>query len=84
MIRKLVIRRFKRFEEETFEFSGHVAGPNNTGKTTVLQAIAAWKLAFNRWRSLNDFKKHAPRCENGDDGQYVKAPLARQAFYVMP
>lgn len=78
MIRKLVIRRFKRFSEETFEWKGHVvlAGPNNTGKTTVLQAIAAWELAFNHWRSLNDFQK--------DEGQYVKAPLARQAFYAVP
>ena len=89
MIRKLVIRRFKRFFEETFEFSGHVvlAGPNNTGKTTVLQAIAAWELAFNRWRSLNDFQKYAQGEESGHEGhegEYVKAPLARQAFYAVP
>lgn len=78
MIRKLVIRRFKRFVEETFEFPGHVvlAGPNNTGKTTVLQAISAWELALNRWRELNDFQKH--------DGEYVKAPLARHDFVAVP
>jgi predicted ATPase len=78
MIRKLVIRRFKRFYEETFEFPGHVvlAGPNNTGKTTVLQAIAAWELALNRWRELNDFQKY--------DGEYVKAPLARHDFVAVP
>ena len=60
MIRKVVLRRFKRFADETFEFPGHIvlAGPNNTGKTTVLQAIAAWDLALNRWRELNRFRKH--------------------------
>ena len=49
MIRAVTIRRFKRFEEVTFELTGrHVvlAGPNNMGKTTILQAIAAWSLAF--------------------------------------
>lgn len=46
MIRDVAIRRFKRFESETLDVSGHVilAGPNNCGKTTVLQAVAAWAL----------------------------------------
>ncbi len=77
MIRKVVIRRFKRFEETTFEFPGHVviAGPNNTGKTTVLQAIAAWSFSYQQWKTLNDFN---PR--NG----YVQKPIARQAFSAVP
>jgi len=53
VIRAVTIRRFKRFEEVTFELTGrHVvlAGPNNMGKTTILQAIAAWSLAFQRWK----------------------------------
>ncbi|MBI4577061.1 MAG: AAA family ATPase [Planctomycetes bacterium] len=80
MIRKVVLRRFKRFDDEgvTFDLPGHVvlAGPNNTGKTTLLQAIAAWSLALNRWRELNDFQRHG--------GHYAKAPLARQAFHAVP
>lgn len=78
MIQNIVIRRFKRFDEVTFRFPDHIvlAGPNNTGKTTVLQAIAAWALAFNRWRELNDLAKHG--------GAYSKAPLARQAFSAVP
>ena len=78
MIRKVVLRRFKRFADETFEFPGHIvlAGPNNTGKTTVLQAIAAWDLALNRWRELNRFQKYK--------GSYSKAPVARQAFAAVP
>ena len=48
MITRVVIRRFKRFDEVAFDIPGHIvlAGPNNTGKTTLLQAIAAWDLAF--------------------------------------
>lgn len=78
MIRRVVIRGFKRFQEMTFDLPGHVvlAGPNNTGKTTVLQAISAWSLAFERWKQLNDFQRHG--------GFYTRAPIARQAFSAVP
>ena len=78
MIRKVTLRRFKRFDEVTFNIPGHIvlAGPNNTGKTTLLQAIAAWSLAFDRWKQLNDFQRHG--------GGYTKAPIARQAFAAVP
>ncbi len=78
MIRKVVIRGFKRFGEVEFALPGHVvlAGPNNMGKTTVLQAVAAWDLAFNRWKEINDFHRHF--------GRYTSAPIARQAFYAVP
>ncbi len=79
MIRSVLIRRFKRFRELRFELNGrHVvlAGPNNMGKTTILQAIAAWSLAFARWRGLNDFQRRG--------GYYTKAPIARQAFSAVP
>jgi hypothetical protein len=78
VIRKVQIKGFKRFEDETFVFPGHVvlAGPNNTGKTTVLQAIAAWGLALERFRSHNDFQKHG--------GAFTKVPIARQAFSAVP
>ncbi len=78
MIRTVTIRRFKRFEQETLDVSGHVilAGPNNCGKTTVLQAIAAWSLGLKRWKELNDFQRHG--------GAYTKAPIARQAFSAVP
>jgi predicted ATPase len=78
VIRRVTIRRFKRFDDVTFELPGHVvvAGPNNTGKTTLLQAIAAFDLALARWRELNDFQKRK--------GAYTRAPIARQAFSAVP
>ena len=77
MIHTVRIRGFKRFGEVEFRIPGHVvlAGPNNTGKTTVLQAIASWSLALQRWRELNDF--------NPRQG-YKRAPIARQAFTAVP
>lgn len=78
VIRKVRIEGFKRFKDVEFVLPGHivVAGPNNAGKTTLLQAIASWSLALNRWKQLNDFQRHG--------GGYTKAPLARQAFSAVP
>ena len=77
MINRVIIRGFKRFQEVTFDIPGHVvlAGPNNMGKTTLLQAIASWSLALDRWKQLNDFNKRKG---------YVRAPIARQAFSSVP
>lgn len=51
MIEQVTLRYLKRFREETFDVSDNVvlAGPNNTGKTTLLQAIAVWDLALRKW-----------------------------------
>ncbi len=51
MIRRVTVRNFKRFQEEAFELADTVvlAGPNNSGKSTLLQAIATWKLGLDRW-----------------------------------
>lgn len=51
MIRRVTIRHFKRFEEQVFDLADSVvlAGPNNSGKSTLLQAIATWKFGLDRW-----------------------------------
>lgn len=83
MIREVTIRGFKKFGKITFKLppSGNVviAGPNNTGKTTLLQAIAAWGLALNQWKGLNNFDKRARmKC------LYLEKPISRQAFSAVP
>lgn len=57
MIRLVALKDFKRFGEAVFTIPNHVvlAGPNNTGKTTLLQALAAWELGFRKWKELNNF-----------------------------
>ena len=54
IIRRLTLKNFKRFAEVSFEIPGHLvlAGPNNTGKTTLLQAIAAWGFGLSKWLEL--------------------------------
>ena len=56
MIDKVVIENWKRFDTIEFDLQRrHVVlvGPNNCGKTSVLQAIAAWGFALHRWRLHN-------------------------------
>ena len=91
MIKEVVLRRFKRFQEERFDLSGHVilAGPNNCGKTTVLQSIAAWSLGLRLWRTeverlskaqLKPAKEFIPK----PGGRFEWVPVARQAFSAVP
>jgi len=102
VIHTVRIRGFKRFDEMEFRLPRHVvlAGPNNTGKTTVLQAIASWSLALQRWW---EHEAHRPggyrhtrapvtRRQSVPDSPpppqrnrgYPRAPIARQAFTAVP
>ncbi len=80
MITRVQLRYFKQFEEQSFDLSDHVilAGPNNSGKTTLLQAIVAWNLALQRWK-----EKRGP--ESGSTAkQRTGVPLARKDFTALP
>ena len=51
MLTKLTVRNFKRFEEVDIQLDNPVVfvGPNNSGKTTAMQALALWELGLRRW-----------------------------------
>ncbi|MFQ5753228.1 MAG: ATP-dependent endonuclease [bacterium] len=53
LIEKVNIRYFKKFLDEQFDLSDTVilAGPNNSGKTTLIQALVVWNLALRKWLS---------------------------------
>ena len=53
MLTNLVIRNFKRFDHVGVELGDPVLfiGPNNSGKTSALQALALWNAGLKRWNA---------------------------------
>lgn len=51
MLTRLVIRNFKLFTEVEIELGDRVVfvGPNNSGRTSALQALALWSTGVRRW-----------------------------------
>ena len=51
MLTKLTVRNFKRFGEIEVELGDPVVfiGPNNSGKTSAMQALALWDIGVKRW-----------------------------------
>lgn len=66
MLERLILRNFKQFTEVEIELGDVVVfiGPNNSGKTSVLQALALWELGVRRW-SEKRAAKTPPRKRSG-------------------
>lgn len=62
MLMRIRIRNFKRFDDVDVELgkAAVLIGPNNSGKTTALQALALWDLGVRRW---NEKRKGKPSPE---------------------
>ena len=62
MLTKLTCRNFKCFGEVEIELGETVVfiGPNNSGKTTALQALALWEIGLKRW---NEQRRGRPNPE---------------------
>jgi len=75
MITRVTLRHFKCFEEEHFDLDQCVAlaGPNNAGKSTLLQAIMAWKLGVDAC-----LRKGSAR------GKRTRVPIGRFEFTPLP
>ena len=58
MLTKLVIRNFKRFGQAEIELGNPVVfvGPNNSGKTSAMQALALWGVGLRRWNEKRSGK----------------------------
>ena len=80
MINKVVVNNFKKFEHLEFELTDHlvIAGPNNSGKTTLLQAIASWSEFAFQWSNNN------PDLVREEDGNYPSTSLNLLKFYSVP
>ncbi len=78
MITRVKVEFFKRFQTTSFELGDDIvlAGPNNSGKTTLLQAVAVWNLALQRWQA-----EHA---ESSKAKQRTGIPVSRNDFTAVP
>ncbi len=54
MLTRIVIRNFKRFDEVEIELGNPVVfiGPNNSGKTSAMQALTLWDTGVKRWHEI--------------------------------
>ena len=83
MITRVVIENFKRFERQEFELDPVtvLAGPNNSGKTTLIQALSAWAFALERWRA----GRGAPIVRGDADSiRRPGQPITRKDFTPLP
>ena len=51
MITRITIENFKRLEHVSFDLTERVVliGPNNSGKSSILQALTLWEAAVRKW-----------------------------------
>ena len=80
MIERLVIRNLKRFRDLDCMLAEHlvIVGPNNCGKTTLLQAIAFWSEIASHWAEYN------PDLVRDKNGDYPSSNLNRLMVSSMP
>ena len=66
MLTKLTIRNFKRFDQVDIELGSPVVfiGPNNSGKTSAMQALALWDIGLKRWNEKRS-GKNTPKKRSG-------------------
>jgi predicted ATPase len=65
VLTSLRVKNFKRLEDVEIELGKTVVfvGPNNSGKTTALQALALWEIGLRKWvekRSIRDAPEKRP------------------------
>lgn len=88
MLTSIRIQNFKRFDDtgdipldQTVVF----VGPNNSGKTTALQALSLWQLGVNKWLDKRGPKSKASEktgvALNRKDLLTIPTPSARLLWY---
>lgn len=77
MITSFRICNFKRIDDATLELGNAAVliGPNNSGKTTALQALALWDIGWRRWAEKRD--KSSPTNRPG-------VTINRRDLYAIP
>ena len=89
MLTKLTIRNFKRFGDVEVELGNPVVfiGPNNSGKTSAMQALALWDTGVKRWNEKRAGKERAGKASRRDgqpEGPVRHPPSERRASVARP
>ncbi|NIA31228.1 MAG: AAA family ATPase [Actinobacteria bacterium] len=85
MITKIRIKNFKKLDDVEIDLGSAVVfvGPNNSGKTSLLQAISLWELGMRRWaenRKKTSAKKRVGVTINRRDIVSIPVPSAVQLW----
>jgi predicted ATPase len=80
MITQVEVKNYKLFESQIFDLGQHVvlAGPNNSGKTTLLQAISVWNMALQKWKAERGLGTESKA------KQRTGVPITRKDFTAIP
>lgn len=80
MIERVVIRNLKRFKELDCTLADHlvIVGPNNCGKTTLLQAVSFWSEIASHWAQYNS------DLARDEDGNYPSNTLHPKSLSSIP
>jgi len=80
MIESVRIKGFKKIKDATIPLAERIvlAGPNNSGKTTAIQALSVWRFALRRWlEKRGDNPKSKAKMRTG-------VPITRHDLTVSP
>ncbi len=81
MLTSITIRNFKKLQDVSFELGNAVVfiGPNNSGKTSALQALSLWSVGLSLWkdkRGISEAKKRPGVTINRRDLTAMPVPAA--------
>jgi ABC-type cobalamin/Fe3+-siderophores transport system ATPase subunit len=83
MITQVTIHNFKKLENVTFPFSQSVViiGPNNSGKSTIFQALCLWEIGVTHYIAYYKNKKlNKKNAVTLNKQSLVNSPIANMRF----
>jgi ABC-type cobalamin/Fe3+-siderophores transport system ATPase subunit len=83
MITKITINNFKKIEHISFDLSSPLVliGPNNSGKTSILQAITLWETGLKKWANQKSTQKSKTITINRKDLISLPIPSAKLLWH---
>lgn len=85
IIHFIKIHNFKVFgEEQTIELDqpSVLIGPNNSGKTTVLQALALWSIGVKKWYGIKGASKSTKNVTTGINRlEIIQVPVQEAKYF---